>query len=200
MHYLPKLCWPSVTVTKSKTRVWIGSKSLLTRAGSKSLFTISQTQKFSVQWFNILSVPLQKLTLGIHPSCASPSHGVDKPLEESLRDLSPSRIRIIIGFIKCKILSVETKNILSAYTHKHMHTHTCTHACMHTYACTHTQAFTHMSILTIQNLIYTQLKTGSNQRLETDKDSKIPDEGPAQDPSDILEVSCGDSQCTPHCN
>ena len=55
-----------------------------------------------------------------------------------------------------------------------------------------------MSILTIQNLIYTQLKMGSKQRLETGKNSKILNEGPAQDPSDMQEVSCGDSRCTPH--
>ena len=29
----------------------------------------------------------------------------------------------------------------------------------------------HMNVLTIQKLIYTQLKTGSKQRLETDEDS-----------------------------
>ena len=52
-------------------------------------------------------------------------------------------IIIIKGFIKCKSLSVET--ILSMYIH--------------------TQVPAHASILTTQNLIYTQLETGS--RLET---------------------------------
>ena len=50
-------------------------------------------------------------------------------------------------------MSVET--ILSAYTH----------------AKTHKQAPAHTSILTIQSLVYTQPKTGSKQRLETDEDS-----------------------------
>ena len=36
---------------------------------------------------------------------------------------------------------------------------------------THTEASTHMSLLTIESSIYTQLKTGSKQRLEVDEDS-----------------------------
>ena len=56
-----------------------------------------------------------------------------------------------IHFTKHEILSVET--VLSA--------------CMHT----HALATAHMSIVTIQNLIYTQLKTGSKQRLEMNEDS-----------------------------
>ena len=54
-------------------------------------------------------------------------------------------------------------------TTQHTHTHTHTH-----YHTTHNQphnTHTHMSLLTLQNLIYTQLKTGSKQRLETDEDS-----------------------------
>ena len=62
-------------------------------------------------------------------------------------------------FIKHRILSIV--NILSTYMHTHTHTNT------------HTLAPTHMSILTIQNLIYTQLKTGSKQSLETDEDSNV---------------------------
>ena len=41
----------------------------------------------------------------------------------------------------------------------------------HTHTHIHTQAPAHTSILTIQNFMYTQLKTGSRQRLETDEDS-----------------------------
>ena len=33
----------------------------------------------------------------------------------------------------------------------------------------HTGTHTHTSILTVQNLIYTQLKTGNKQRFETDE-------------------------------
>ena len=39
------------------------------------------------------------------------------------------------------------------------------------HACKHSQAPSHASLLTIQSLIYTQLKTDSEQRLETDEDS-----------------------------
>ena len=46
-----------------------------------------------------------------------------------------------------------------------------THACTHTH--THTQAPAHTSILTVQNLMYTQLNTGSKQRLETDEDTSM---------------------------
>ena len=57
-------------------------------------------------------------------------------------------------------------------THTHTHTHlTHTHT-PHTHTHTHTHlTHTHMSLLTLRNLIYTQLKTGSKQRLETDEDS-----------------------------
>ena len=68
----------------------------------------------------------------------------------------PVIIIVIKVFIKCKILSVE--KILSTY----MHTHT------------HTQVTPHPhppSTLTIQTLIYTQLKTSSKERLEMDEDS-----------------------------
>ena len=54
-------------------------------------------------------------------------------------------------------------------THTHMHTHTRAHT--HARARTHTEAPAHTSILIIQNLTYTQLKTGSKQRLETNEDS-----------------------------
>ena len=54
---------------------------------------------------------------------------------------------IIKVFIKRKILPGQTN--LSAYAHARADTHTHTH--------------THTSILTIQNLIYTHLKTGSKQ-------------------------------------
>ena len=74
-------------------------------------------------------------------------------------------------FIKHRILSIV--NILSTYMHTHTHTHTHTQTHTHTHTHTHTLAPTHMSILTIQNLIYTQLKTGSKQSLETDEDSSV---------------------------
>ena len=61
-------------------------------------------------------------------------------------------VTIIKVFIKYKILSVET--ILSICT--------CVHACICAHTHTHTQ--------TIQNLIYTQLKTGSKQTLEMDEE------------------------------
>ena len=57
---------------------------------------------------------------------------------------------IITVFIKRKILSVET--IISAYTHTNTHVVASTHG--------HTD---------YTNLINTQLKTGSKQRLETDE-------------------------------
>ena len=57
-----------------------------------------------------------------------------------------------VTFTRRTIVSVEA--ILSAYTHK-----------------TLTKAPAPTSILTVQSLIYTQVKTGSKQRLETDKDS-----------------------------
>ena len=44
-----------------------------------------------------------------------------------------------------------------------MHTHTHTHTYIHTHA--------HTSVVTIQNLIYAQLKTGSKQKFETDENS-----------------------------
>ena len=62
---------------------------------------------------------------------------------------------IIKAFIKHKIVSIET--VRNAYTYTHTHIHT--------------RAPAHTSILTIQNLIYAQLKTGSKQRLETHEDS-----------------------------
>ena len=55
--------------------------------------------------------------------------------------------------------------------HTHTHTHTYTYTHTHTYTHRHTQAPAHTSVVTIQNLIYAQLKTGSKQRLETDEDS-----------------------------
>ena len=45
-----------------------------------------------------------------------------------------------------------------AHTHTHTHTHTA-------------QAPAHTSLLTMQSLIYAQVKTGSKQRLEADEDS-----------------------------
>ena len=60
-------------------------------------------------------------------------------------------VTIIKAFIKRKLLSTET--IHSTCTHTH----------------THTPAPAHMSIPTTQNLIYTQLKTGSKQRLGKDE-------------------------------
>ena len=66
-------------------------------------------------------------------------------------------------FVKREIFSAET--ILTA--HKQTHTHTHIHA--RTHARTHTQAPTHANILTIQSLIYTQLRTG-RQTLQTDED------------------------------
>ena len=61
------------------------------------------------------------------------------------------------------------------YVCMHVHTHTCTCTHTHTCACTHahTHAPTHTSVLMIQSLIYTQLKMGSKQRLETDEDRSM---------------------------
>ena len=50
---------------------------------------------------------------------------------------------------------MSAESILSAYAHKHIYT----------------EVPAHTSIQTIQNLIYTQFKTGSKQRLETDENS-----------------------------
>ena len=58
---------------------------------------------------------------------------------------------------------------MHARTHAHTHARTRTHARAHTH--THTQAPAHTSTLTIQSLIYTQFKTGSKHKLETDEDS-----------------------------
>ena len=49
----------------------------------------------------------------------------------------------------------------------HTHTHTHTHRHTHTHTHTHTQVPTHTSILTVHNLIYTQLKMGSFSWLMT---------------------------------
>ena len=58
---------------------------------------------------------------------------------------------------------------MRAHTHACTHTHTCMHACAHTHTCTNTH--TRTRTLTTQNLIYTQLKTGSKQTpLEMDKE------------------------------
>ena len=67
-------------------------------------------------------------------------------------DITIIIITVIKLFVKCKIFSVET-----ILTHARSHAHE--HASEHT------------SILTIQNLIYAQLETGSKQRLEMDEDS-----------------------------
>ena len=48
---------------------------------------------------------------------------------------------IIIIFIKCNILTIET--ILGAYMHLHTHAHMHTHKHTHTQACTHTHAHVH---------------------------------------------------------
>ena len=63
------------------------------------------------------------------------------------------------------------ETILSTYMRAcaHTHPHTCMYA--HLHACTHTKAPAHMSLLTLESSIYTQLKTGSKQRLEVDEDS-----------------------------
>ena len=65
--------------------------------------------------------------------------------------------------------------VLSAYRHANTHTHAhTTHARTHTNTHMHTLTHRHphnTSILTIQNLIYTQLGTGTKQRLETNEDS-----------------------------
>ena len=55
------------------------------------------------------------------------------------------------------------------YTHAHIHTHThaCTHARMYTHVHTHTH--THSSILTIHNLIYSELKQIINSNLRRRK-------------------------------
>ena len=59
--------------------------------------------------------------------------------------------------------------------HTGMHTHTKAHIHTHTQIYTqvhaHTQAPTNTSILTKQNLIYPQFKTGSQQRLEMDENN-----------------------------
>ena len=64
-----------------------------------------------------------------------------------------------------------------ARAHTHTHTHTHTHARTHartrarTHASTHARTHARTGILAIHNLIYTQLKPDSKQRLETDEDS-----------------------------
>ena len=55
------------------------------------------------------------------------------------------------------------QNLVRRDHFKHIHAH------KHTHTHTHTQAPTHTSILTVQSLIYTQLKTGSKQRLNWDR-------------------------------
>ena len=51
------------------------------------------------------------------------------------------------------------------------HTRALARACTHTHIHTHAHTHAHTSVVTIQNLIYAQLKTGSKQRPETDEDS-----------------------------
>ena len=58
------------------------------------------------------------------------------------------------------------QNLVSKDYAKHIHAHT-------TAKHRHPSSVIHINILTIQNLIYTQLKTDSKQRSETDKDSSM---------------------------
>ena len=109
-------------------------------------------------------------------NCHGPTGFTVWPSSPLLNERTQVSIKRKIVFVET-MLSAHTRVRVHTHTHTHArayartHTHTYTYIHTHTYTHRHTQAPAHTSVVTIQNLIYAQLKTGSKQRLETDEDS-----------------------------
>ena len=101
-------------------------------------------------------------------SCKPTSHELLSPPTTPGKPISHKLITITEVFIMRKILSILSW-LLQDMT-KISLTILSTRTCTHTHTHTHTEAPAHTSLVTTQNLIYTQLNPGSKQRFETDED------------------------------